>query len=74
MGFYSVLLVGTTPIGSLLTGFLATAIGIRYTVATWGILCILSVVIAVVYGVRSGTLRLPTVSRQDPVPSPVIAD
>jgi MFS family permease len=74
MGFYSVLLVGTTPIGSLLTGFLATAIGIRHTVATWGILCILSVVIAVAYGVRSGTLRLPTVSRQDPVPSPVIAD
>ena len=43
MGIYSTLLIGTTPIGSLLTGFLAAAAGIRVTMAVWGVMTLVAV-------------------------------
>jgi MFS family permease len=59
MGIYSTLLVGTTPIGSMLTGFMAAAFGIRETMATWGTLCLLIVGLAALYGVRNGLIEMP---------------
>ncbi len=59
MGIYSTLLVGTTPIGSMLTGFMAAAVGIRQTMATWGTLCLLIVGVAAFYGLRTGVIEVP---------------
>jgi MFS family permease len=59
MGLYSTLLVGTTPIGSMLTGFMAEAYGIRLTLAVWGTITLLFVAAGAVYGARKGVLRVP---------------
>jgi len=53
MGLYTTLLVGTTPIGAVLTGALTDAAGVRTTVAAWGGVCLLSVAAALVYGFRA---------------------
>lgn len=41
MSFYAMAFMGMTPFGSLLAGSLGKMIGVRYTVMTGGILCIL---------------------------------
>ena len=43
MGLYTMLSMGATPVGALLTGALASAVGIRLTMVTWGSLCLLAV-------------------------------
>jgi MFS family permease len=80
MGIYSTLLVGTTPIGSMLTGFLAAAVGIRATMLTWGSLCLFIVGLAALYGVHAGLIPQPwnltprDRRSSDAVPSAVLSD
>ena len=40
MGFYTLSFVGTAPIGSLLSGYLATTIGTTATILLCGLFCI----------------------------------
>ncbi len=53
MGIYFMLFVGTTPIGSFVTGQLAESIGVRATVLVLGALCASGVVGALTYGLRA---------------------
>jgi MFS family permease len=69
MGIYSTLLVGTTPIGAMLTGFMAEAVGIRQTMATWGTLCLLVIAAAAIYGGRTGAIRWPALLGSGPKPA-----
>jgi hypothetical protein len=43
----------------MLTGFMAAAVGIRQTMATWGTLCLLIVGVAAFYGLRTGVIEVP---------------
>ncbi len=50
MGVYTMFFAGMTPIGSLFTGLLASAAGIRPTIAVEAGLCLCSVVVALLFG------------------------
>jgi len=47
---YTMFFAGMTPIGSLFTGLLASAAGIRPTIAIEAGLCLCSVVVALLFG------------------------
>lgn len=53
MGMYFVLFVGTTPIGSMITGQLAEHVGVRTTVLGLAALCAIGVAAAFGYSLRS---------------------
>jgi len=44
MGFYTMAFMGTVPLGNLLSGFLASAVGVTYTVLIGGVVSILGAV------------------------------
>ncbi|HLP16500.1 MAG TPA: MFS transporter [Bacteroidota bacterium] len=52
MGLYSLVFQGMMPIGSLLSGFVARGIGVRWTVSIGGLVCAAAAV--AVYSVRKG--------------------
>ncbi len=52
MGIFTLLMLGSTPIGSLVTGFLTASIGIQWAVATEASICLLAVALALTYQVR----------------------
>ena len=54
MSFYAMALMGTTPIGNLITGTVASGIGIRYTLLIIGTITILS---GIWFGMNLKTLR-----------------
>ncbi|HLG69189.1 MAG TPA: MFS transporter [Chloroflexota bacterium] len=54
MSVYTLLVMGSTPIGSLITGWLAETAGIRTTVAVEAGVCLLAVLAAIIYRARSG--------------------
>ncbi|MGI5939830.1 MAG: MFS transporter [Thermoleophilia bacterium] len=56
MGIYYMLFVGTTPIGSYVTGNLAEYGGVRMTVFILALLCAVGVVAAGIYAMRSRSL------------------
>ncbi|HLG71045.1 MAG TPA: MFS transporter [Chloroflexota bacterium] len=49
MGLYTTLVMGATPLGALLTGLLAKAAGIRWTMFTWGSLCLTASLLGLAY-------------------------
>lgn len=53
MSIYTLLFLGTSPIGSLVVGTLAEYAGVRVTIATMGLVCCLGVAAALVYGYRT---------------------
>jgi MFS family permease len=52
LGVYSLLVTGTTPLGSLLVGALAEAAGIRVTTALLGVGCLVTVAIGATIAYR----------------------
>jgi MFS family permease len=56
---YSLLFVGTTPISSLLIGFLAEKTGVRQSILEMSAMCLLGVLIGFAYASRSHVLSLP---------------
>lgn len=50
MSLYTLLFAGMTPFGALVTGYLASALGIRRTLAIEGAVCATAVVVASAYG------------------------
>lgn len=57
LGLYTLLFVGTTPIGATITGALAAACGIRATFAIEGVLCLLGAALGAVALRRTGRAR-----------------
>jgi MFS family permease len=53
MGLYTLLMAGTTPIGSLLAGFLTSVIGIRLAIVCEACGCLLAVAIALIVRARA---------------------
>ncbi|MGH2470137.1 MAG: MFS transporter, partial [Chloroflexota bacterium] len=56
MAVYTLLMLGSTPIGSLFTGFLTGAAGIQWTIATEGSICVVAVSLAIAYQLRHRSL------------------
>jgi MFS family permease len=52
MSVFTLLVMGSTPIGALFTGWLAETAGIQVTIAVEGSICLLGVALALVYGSR----------------------
>jgi len=49
MGLYTTVVMGATPLGALLTGLLAKAIGIRPTMLTWGGICLFAALLGLLF-------------------------
>jgi MFS family permease len=60
MAVFGLLLTGTTPVGALVTGLLAEAIGIRTTVSLEGAVCLASVGLAMAYQAKTRARRSET--------------
>ncbi len=52
MSFYTLMMAGTTPIGSLVTGYLASSLGVRTAIGIEALLCGFAVACALVYAWR----------------------
>jgi len=60
MSVFTMLVMGSTPIGALFTGWLAEAAGIQATVVVEASICLLGVAVALAYQGRRARLGLPS--------------
>jgi MFS family permease len=67
MGLYTTLVMGATPLGALLTGFLAKVAGIRLTMFTWGGVCLLATVLGFLLSQRRARIA-PVLNSQFSIP------
>ena len=71
MSVFTMLVMGSTPIGALFTGWLAEAAGIQATVAVEASICLLGVALALAYQARRPRPALPAAPTAG-VPAPAV--
>ena len=72
MSLYTLLFLGSTPIGGLITGFLAENLGIQWTLAAEAAVCAAGVVAGSLYWLE--VVRRRSATPREPVTTPTGGD